>query len=105
MLKMVYVEGRTIPTYFCDVCTTQIENAKSAVFIFKRLGDLTAQNSEVKMAHKGECHTSAELSLGGHLQTGWHEMSRMLYHAAHNAQLTPESWEQLNQDDAEFGRF
>jgi hypothetical protein len=103
MLKMIYLNGRTVPQYFCDVCTTQIENAKGAALVFKRLSELEETNSEVLFTHKGQCHDAAEIKLGGKSKTGWQEMSVSLFHSLHNSQLSPEDWGNLNLLENEFG--
>lgn len=105
MLKMVDdTKGRTVLLMFCDVCSTSIEDANSAALVFKRLG-IGATSSEVLMVHKKECHDAAEERLGGSPATGWHELSRDMYHLLHNTRLSASNWIEMDSFDKDFGTF
>ena len=95
MIKLISINGRTVPKNFCDSCGKEISDAKQGAIVFRNfMGD--SQTTEVIYVHKNfvseNCMTKAEeLIRSKGEQCGWVGLSEYIAYLASNAGMTAKS--------------
>lgn len=97
MIKLVSIDGQTVPKIFCDSCGEEISNAKQAVIVFRIFME-NSQSMDGVYVHKnfvmGNCMTKAEeLIHSKGEQHGWAELSEHLAYLVSNVGMTPKDIE------------
>ncbi len=95
MIKLVSIDGLTVPKIFCGSCGEEISNAKQAAVVFSNFMENSQSTDEVYV-HKnfvmGNCMTKAEEPIRSKgEQPGWPELSEHLAYLVSNVGMAPKA--------------
>jgi len=95
MLKILVRNSRYAPVLICDVCNQLITSVTEGAAVFPNRSPEHAfwpdgQFLNVMHVHKGQCHDTAEVVLGGRAVAGWTELSHHLVFLLGNVSMGEE---------------
>jgi len=103
MLKMVYVEGRYCPQFFCDACRGRIEDAARAHYLWYVPPDtMHPADGDIAHVHK-ECDRPFTQTRGGQGHWNWGLLQDLLIYLGRNVQFDRRAAEQHLNELAQIG--